>query len=211
MTTPGEMSTQQLVDALMAEGMSKKQIADAVGRNSSVISQITSGKKPYANLRDSLAATLQNRRGGSVPVPQAPRRRAASGQLAQVRKPTAGGRTVHVRSAGAIKGGAKSIARRLAAAARAGQVVGWSVTYPPGVQVGKSPPRDGSRHAVHAQTAEVGNHGRGYPAAEFHQLVQDAGGNVGQALTDWLVSQNMLSTDRHLPVAIELRVWTPKP
>lgn len=130
MSTAREVTSASLVNALLADGMTKSQIAKAIGRDSSVVSQIASGKKPYTNLVPTLSATLANRRGEKVPVPEAPRRLNAQGQQAQVRKPTAGGRTVHVRSAGAIKAGAKSIANRLAAAARDGKVVAWTVTFP---------------------------------------------------------------------------------
>ena len=93
------MSTQDEVHALMAQGMSKAEIARAVGRDSSVISQITSGKKPYANLEPTLKAIREQRAGRDVPIPQAPRRTTRSGAPAKVRGKTnlAQGRTVRVK------------------------------------------------------------------------------------------------------------------
>lgn len=210
----GELTSAHLVRQLLAEGMSQQEIADAVGRNSSVISQIIRPvkPKPYANLSPTLEALLAKQRGRKVDVPEAPRRLNAAGELAAVRKPTAGGRTVHVRSPGAIKSGAKSIANRLKVAERDGLRVAWTVVYPSWVEVGKSPKRTGTGHRPDPDSniAELGNGGAGYAASEFTGRLSDENGDVGKAITKWLVSQNMLDTPDVTPLSIELRTWKPK-
>jgi|GEM_PF-3777090 len=204
------MSTsRELVEQLLQDGMSKAEIARAVGRDSSVISQITAGRKPYANLVPTLEALAAQRQGQEVTVPRAPRRVAKSGQLAQVRRRTAGGRTVRVHSKSAIKGGAKSIANRLATAARQGLTTAWTVVYPPDVQVIKSP-KYGDKRSHHAgggqeNTADFG----GVPATEMHQYVTDAGGDVGQGVTAWLMAHDYLDSDEYTPVSIEMRTYRP--
>lgn len=209
----GQKTSRQLVAELLADGMSKADIAKAVKRDSSVISQIDSGKKPYANLAPTLQALAANRRGAKVAVPAAPRRLNAQGQQAAVRKPTAGGRTVHVRSPGAIKSGAKSIANRLRVAERDGLRVAWTVVYPPWVQIGPSPKGTGTGHRPRrdANIAELGNNGMGFPASTFTGEIRAAGGDVGKGITNWLMSENMLDTPDVSPLSIELRTWKPKP
>ncbi|MFC8722883.1 hypothetical protein [Kitasatospora sp. NPDC057198] len=209
------MTSAQLVHQLLAEGMTQQEIADAVVRDSSVISQIIRPvkPKPYNNLTPTLEALLANRRGRRVDVPEAPRRLNAQGQEAAVRKPTAGGRTVHVRSGGAIKSGAKSIANRLRVAERDGLRVAWTVVYPSWVEIGKSPKRTGTGHRPDPDSniAEVGNRGEGYEASEFIDMLNDENGDVGKMITKWLVSQNMLDTPDVTPLSIELRTWKRKP
>jgi hypothetical protein len=205
----------------MAAGMSKAEIARAVGRDSSVISQITSGKKPYANLEPTLKAVREQRAGREVTIPAAPRRMAKSGKAAKVRGKTnlAQGRTVVVKQQG-VKSGASSIMRRLRQAADAGMQVAWTVTYPKvhngkPVVLGKSP-KYGPSSAHHAspvertQTIELGNSGRGYSAVMWRDLAEVAGGDVGKALSDWITAQGLGDVDGIRPLSIELRTWQPR-
>lgn len=215
------MSTQDEVNALLADGMSKAEIARAVGRDSSVISQITSGKKPYANLQPTLRALREQRAGRPVTIPQAPRRTTRSGAPAKVRGKTnlAQGRTVRVQQQG-VKSGASSILRRLRTAEAAGMRVAWTVTYPKRHQgkpvvLGKSPkygqPKGHRPPPVErTQTIELGNGGAGYPAGQWRALAEAAGGDVGQALNDYIVSNGLGEVDGVRPLSIELRTWLPR-
>ena len=216
-------SSQELVAELMAAGMSKAEIARAVGRDSSVVSQITSGAKPYRNLIPTLEAVRDNRvRGRERAVPEAPRRTNAAGQAARVRGKTrrAGGRNVLVGRQAAASG-ARSILRMLREAAEAGMRVAWTVTYPKRwrgapVPLGKSPKYKPSKahHAVPAsertQTIDLGNSGRGYSAAMWLGLAEAAGGNVSEALSTWITAQGLGDVDGVPPLAIELRTWLPR-
>ncbi len=202
------MTSRELVEALLATGMSKSDIGKAVGRNSSTISQITREEKPKParNLEAPLSALLANRRGAEVEVPAAPRRLAKSGQLANVRRSTAGGRTINVK-AGSVRAGAKSIRNRLRGAAGDGQRVAWTVTYPPTVGVGYDSGTTSHHHGGGAGVVDFGNHGDGFSARVFADLVDEHDGNVGRAVSSWLESNGYIDRGGILPTAIELRTW----
>lgn len=207
------MSTQDEVHALMAQGMSKAEIARAVGRDSSVISQITSGKKPYANLEPTLRAIRENRAGRAVPVPEAPRRTTKSGARAKVRGKTnlAQGRTVRVKQQ-AVKSGASAILRRLRTAAAAGMRVAFTVVYPASVPLGKSGHRDApegdGEHVI--ELGHGGAHQQPGQAQKWVDRAEAAGGDVGEALSDYIQRQELGETDGVTPLAIELRTWLPR-
>jgi hypothetical protein len=204
------VSTRDEVNALLADGMTKADIARAVGRDSSVVSQITSGKKPYANLEPTLRAVREQRTGREVPVPQAPRRTTKGGQAAMVRGKTniAGGRIVRVKRQAAASG-ARSILRRLRQAAAAGLRVAFTVVYPTSVPLGKSGHRE-SPQSETEHTIEIGHGGKHQGPGEAQAWVDRAeavGGNVATALSDYIQSQELGETDGVTPLAIELRTW----
>lgn len=204
------MSSQDQVNALLADGMTKAEIARAVGRDSSVVSQITSGKKPYANLEPTLAALRDKRAGRDVAIPEAPRRTTKGGQAARVRGKTnlAGGRTVRVKRQ-AVASGARSILRRLRQAAAAGMRVAFTVVYPTDVPLGKSghrsPPESEDEHTI-----ELGSGGRGFDAQDWVDRAEQAGDDVGEALSDYIQRQELGETDGVTPLGIELRTWLPR-
>lgn len=203
------MSSADEVAALMADGMSKADIARAVGRDSSVVSQITSGQKPYRNLEPTLRAIREQRAGRDVSIPQAPRRTTRTGKPARVREKTnlAGGRTVRVKRQ-AVASGARSILRRLRAAAAAGMRVAFTVVYPVDIPLGKSghrsPPESEGEHTI-----ELGAGGQGFDAQGWVDRAEAAGDDVGEALSDYIQRQELGETDGVTPLGIELRTWLP--
>jgi len=204
------VSSKDEVNALLADGMSKADIARAIGRDSSVVSQITSDKKPYANLEATLRAVRENRAGRPTPIPEAPRRTTKSGQPARVRGKTniAGGRTVRVKRQ-AVANGARSVLRRLRAAAAADMRVAFTVVYPVDIPLGKSghrsPPESEAEHTI-----ELGSGGRGFTAQSWVERCERAGDDVGRALSDYIQRNELGETDGVTPLAIELRTWLPK-
>lgn len=74
-------SAKELIEKLIASGMSKAEISRRVGRNSSLVSQIEKGKKPGSNLVEPLQAMLEKR---AVPKPIA--RLTKAGKPARVRR-----------------------------------------------------------------------------------------------------------------------------
>lgn len=78
---PDQPSAQDLVRDLLAAGWSQRRIAQTLGRDSAVISQIARGQKPYRNL---VGALQQLADSGQVTTPP-PRRRTTSGRVANVR------------------------------------------------------------------------------------------------------------------------------
>lgn len=201
------MSTsKEVVERLLAAGMTKAEIAREIGRDSSVVSQITSGRKPYANLTPTLEAIEQKRAGRTVEVPEAPRRLDKQGNIARVRRPTGRGRTISVGSKGTIKSGARSILNRLRKAAADGQLTAWTLVFPNGVVVGKSPKAGKNSHHRNAGAPNVADFG-GVPADEMLAFVNAAGGNVPLGVVRWLVAQNRLEDDSVMPVSIEMRTY----
>lgn len=201
------MNARDLILQLRSSGMSNRAIGAALNRNDSLISQIARGKKPGANLVDSLSALVQKRAGKDVPVPEPERRKTARGTTAKVRRKTkfAQGRTIKVKRQ-AVKSGAKSIANRIAEAAARGERIAFTVTYGPNARLSKS---DGTPIPPDAkeQTTDVAGGGNGFPAAYWQQKITDAGGDVGAALSAWLVDANRLASPV-APIGIELRVWS---
>ena len=88
------MSSREDITALHALGWTNAAIGRAVGRDSSLIHQIATGKKPGANLAPTLDALRASgltgpktaRQVPNVRLPEAPRRTRASGQPARVRE-----------------------------------------------------------------------------------------------------------------------------
>lgn len=204
------MSSREALAELMAMGMTKAQVARAVGRDSSVMTQIQRGAKPYANLEPTLRALADQRRGLAVTVPEAPRRTTKSGQRAKVRGKTkfAGGRVIRVKQQ-AVKSGARSILARLRQAAAHGLKVAFTVTYPTHVPVGKSghrePPAAEAEHTI-----ELGFGGAHQGAGHAQDMLDRAeaqGGDVGAALSDYIAQNDLGDTEGVTPLGIELRTW----
>lgn len=78
--------SRDLIRALQERGYSQRQIARAIGRNDSLISQIARGKKPGGNLTDSLRELARRPGVSAAPVAASPPRRTTrTGELARVR------------------------------------------------------------------------------------------------------------------------------
>lgn len=204
------MSSREVLAALLADGMSKAEVARAVGRDSSVMSQIERGAKPYANLEPTLRALQAQRQGQAVAVPEAPRRTGKGGQVAKVRGKTnlAGGRVVRVKRQAAASG-ARSILRRLRQAAAAGLKVAFTVVYPAHVPLGKSghrePPQSETEHTI--ELGFGGAHQGGGHAQDIVDRAEAAGDDVGAALSDYIAQNDLGDTDGVTPIGIELRTW----
>lgn len=205
------MSTsQEVLGELLAMGMTKAEVARAVGRDSAVMSQIASGAKPYANLTPTLEAIRDQRRGQAVTVPEAPRRTTASGERAKVRQKTsyAGGKVVRVKKQ-AVASGARSILRRLRAAAAAGLKIAFTVVYPHYVTLGKSGRRDNPASETDV-AIDLGFGGSNQGAGEAEDWVERAeahDGDVGEALSEYIAENDLGDTDGVTPLGIELRTW----
>ncbi|MFJ8188097.1 hypothetical protein [Streptomyces sp. NPDC096105] len=194
-----------LILQLRAAGMSNRAIGREIGRNDRLIKYVADGEKPGRNLVESLRA-LAAKRGGdqAATVPEAPRRKGATGAPAKVRRRTrwAQGRTVKVKQQ-AVKNGAKAIVARLDAAAAAGDRVAFTVVYGRNVKLtmsdGTPIPPDGKE-----QYAEIGNRGNGFPAA---WVQAQAGGDLVGWLGQYLRDANRLAAPAD-PIGLEIRVWS---
>jgi len=205
------VSSREVLAELVAGGMSKAEVARAVGRDSSVMSQIERGSKPYANLEPTLRALQRQREGQQgVVVPVAPRRTNRAGQAAKVRGKTqfAQGRVVRVKRQ-AVASGASAVLRRLRAAAAAGMKVAFTVVYPAYIELGKSGHRD-APESEDEHTIEIGHGGAHQGAGHAQDWVNRAeaeGGDVGDALSKYIDENNLGDTEGVSPVGIELRTW----
>lgn len=205
------MSSQEVLAELVAGGMSKAEVARAVGRDSSVMSQIERGAKPYANLEPTLRALRAQQQGRAVPIPEAPRRTNKAGQAAKVRGKTqfAGGRVVRVKRQ-AVASGASSILRRLRQAAAAGMKVAFTVVYPTDLPLGKSghrdPPQAETEHTI--ELGFGGAHQGDGQAQAWVDRAEAEGGDVGAALSAYIALNDLGDTDGVTPLGIELRTWT---
>lgn len=204
------MSSREVLAELVAGGMSKAEVARAVGRDSSVMSQIERGSKPYANLEPTLRALRDQQQGRAVPIPEAPRRTTKAGAPAKVRGKTnfADGRVVRVKRQ-AVASGARSILARLRQAAEYGLKLAFTVTYPTSVELGKSghrdPPESETEHTI--ELGFGGAHQGAGHAQEWVDRAERAGGDVGEALSSYITENDLGDTDGVTPVAIELRTW----
>ncbi|WP_148305765.1 hypothetical protein [Streptomyces collinus] len=198
------------MNELLSMGMTKAEIARAVGRDSAVMTQIERGAKPYRNLEPSLRALRDQRQGKPVTIPEAPRRMTKSGQQAKVRQKTnyADRRVVRVKQQ-AVRSGARSIRNRLRQAAADGSKVAFTVVYPTSVPIGKSghrePPASETEHTI--ELGFGGAHqGEGH-AQDMLDRVEAEGGDVGAALSAYIAQNDLGDTEGVTPLAIELRVW----
>jgi hypothetical protein len=204
------MSSQEVLAQLLADGMTKAEVARAVGRDSSVMTQIQRGSKPYANLEPTLTAIRDQRQGRAVPIPQAPRRTNKAGAPAKVRGKTnlAGGRVVRVKKQAAASG-ARSILARLRQAAAHGLKVAFTVIYPSSVPLGKSghrePPQAETEHTI--ELGFGGAHQGDGHAEQWVERAEAEGGDVGAALSEYIAVNDLGDTDGVTPVGIELRTW----
>ena len=83
-------TSRELIEMLTGQGLSKRAIGRAIGRDSSLISQVSKGSKPGANLQGSLDELRRRLEAGQrvQPVTEPARRTKASGAVARVRRKT---------------------------------------------------------------------------------------------------------------------------
>lgn len=129
----------EIIRRLVASGANYQDIGQALGRNRSLIRQVSIGAKPGHNLRASLEE-LENRLAGAGNVHQAARtatvtapgkRTTRTGALARVRKPvTIRGNnwTASTVKRSGVKGGARGLGHVLSDAAESGQQVAVTVS-----------------------------------------------------------------------------------
>lgn len=131
----------ELLTELLGRGMTKRAIGRAIGRDSSLLSQVASGRKPGTNLASSLAALRDTLDGavGATPVAeprvQAPARRlTAKGTAARVRgRTTVSGRgdawSVTKLGRAAARGKGAAFGRVLDRASESGQPVAVTLSF----------------------------------------------------------------------------------
>lgn len=123
-------SSKQLIERLLSKGLTKADIARAVKRDSSLISQIEKGKKPGANLQGALQNLLEGKAAGNVE-----RRTTKAGKVASVRKSKkASERPLQKDKQGRIRYTSESarpavLLNRIEKVAEAGGKVSFRVTY----------------------------------------------------------------------------------
>lgn len=211
-------AAQTLVLRMRAHGHSFAAIGRALGRDSSAISQIASGKrgpnygKSYTQALGHLEGELKNQGAGAParPITQPARRLIGKGrnkQPARVRQPTTRGKGkawgVSTTKRQATRNGAKSLTAKLEDANTKGRQSGVSIAVSSKV-VGK-----------YKKTGT----GKGAPGdkeikadldAAFDAQLDAAGGNFTNALAGWLeATQRVESIAPGQIHAIELRTWTP--
>ncbi|PNE43501.1 helix-turn-helix domain containing protein [Streptomyces noursei] len=217
--------TQQLLDA----GLSRKQVADIIGRDASLVSQFFTKNKGAAFVTalqevvqavdagerdlDTLHATAQ---------PHVKRRLASTGREARVRGKNVVG-TLGKSAAGrageqAIAHGASHLAAVVHAAGQAGGRLAFTVRMKrdqyelsagsdddsPGLKRGVVPRADDTEERSYG-SSQTG----GFEAAEWSQRVADHYGDVTAAVQAWMVE-----TGRAIPAAhiqyLEVRTWLPR-
>lgn len=204
---------QALVLRMHAAGHSYSAIGRALGRDSSAISQIASGKrganygKSYTKALAGVEHELKNRAAGAPPRPVAqPARRMVRGRPAAVRQPARGKGKWGVASTKgqATRAGAHSLGDRLQEAKALGRNhASVSVAVSKSVNVlrsGGRPTRKGNRgdQEIRCELDWM-----------FDQELKDTGGNFTKALQLWLIQSGRVEAISTTQIhAIELSTWT---
>lgn len=178
----------QIINELRASGLSMESIGQAIGRNRSLVRQVSIGAKPGNNLRDALAELRERlatvapdaRRtvARSAPVTPPAARTTKTGKTARVRgKTTIGGRawkTGTVRQQ-ASRSGARALGKLAAEAAEAGMALAVTVQFD---------------KAVTVQGYSKGKRGKaGAGGALDFQIDPDGYDSAEGSFTAWLCSQ----------------------
>lgn len=125
-----------IIRRLLAAGLSGQDIGAAISRDRSLVSQVSRGVKPGANLEGALADLERRVSAGERPapalVPEPPRRTTRTGRLAHVRRPTTvrgrGWASATVKKQAARKGGA-ALGHTIQEAADAGRSLSATISY----------------------------------------------------------------------------------
>lgn len=233
-STPGRRhplnEAARLADRLQQHGYTKRDIARIINRDPSLVSQFYTKNKGAAfvtALREVLTAAET---GGITDLPELAaiaarhtrRRTTASGARARVRTkavlitPTGSG-TGRV-GAQAIASGSARLRPLIAEAARRGLRLAFTVrlaktsyrhpsgsrTDSPGIR------RDVIQRADHSEERSYGSaQTRGFDATDFARRVDAAGGDVTQAVHQWLVETGRIHPDAQI-LHLEVRTWRPR-
>ncbi|MEV7603711.1 helix-turn-helix domain containing protein [Kitasatospora sp. NPDC089797] len=217
--------TQQLID----QGLTKRQVARALGRDASLVSQFfTKGKgaSMVGALRQLVRAVLGGERDAEVLAGIAEantdRRRTKSGQKARVRgKDTvgeAGGSMAGRAGRQAIRSGASHLAPVVHETGQAGGRLAFTVRMKAdqyvhsagseqdsgGIRRGFIPRADGTEERTYG-SASTG----GFDAAEWSRRVADHHGDVTEAMREWLVETGRAVQDADIAY-LEVRGWIPE-
>jgi hypothetical protein len=210
-------AAQTLVLRMHAKGHSFAAIGRALGRDSSAISQIASGKrgpnygKSYTQALGHLEGELKNQAAGAPPRPivQPARRMTGKGraaQLARVRQPITRGKGkawgVSTTKRQATRNGARSLTRQFDDASSKGRKAGVSIAVSPTVRGGYAKTGTGKGNPGDKEI-------RAELDAAFEEQLNLVGGNFTDALAAWLeVTERVESIYPNQIHAIELRTWT---
>lgn len=215
--------SQLIIRGLLAQGVSQRAIGQAIGRDSSLISQVARGAKPGHNLRDALAA-LETKIGQAADRGQAPAQAARTATVtAPARRTTKAGRPAGVRRATtkagawgqtttlkrqAVRGGAKAMGHALADAQDAGRgQVAATVSFDKRVNVQNT---SGGRRGKTGRGGVV-DMNLGDPAQVAAEVNAQHGGNFAEYVAAQAVQRGYIDADerqavQHM-VSVELRGW----
>lgn len=176
--------------AMKAAGLSYKAIAVALGRNDSLIGQIARGAKPGANL-EAAAGELRRRVEANgwkmpapAPLPSAPRRAQRVRQA--VRHGGSRWATASTKDQ-ATRSGAHALDAMVQDAAATGRRLALNLAVSPNLVVARSGgKRVKPKGRRQYQELRAGDGGRGIDAATLAALVDAHGGNVTEAIAEYL-------------------------
>ncbi|MGW0702304.1 helix-turn-helix domain containing protein [Streptomyces sp. NPDC002867] len=220
----------RLADQLQAAGLTRKDIARIINRDSSLVSQFYTRGKGAAfvpALTHALAALTtagitDPAELADLAAPHITRRTTAAGTRARVRTKavliTPTGTGTGRAGAQAIASGSTRLRPLIAEAARQGLRLAFTVrlaktgyvhpsgsrTDSPGIR------RDVVQRADHTEERSYGSATTGgFDAADIARRVDAAGGDVTAAIHQWLVETGRIHPDAHI-THLEVRTWRPR-
>ncbi|MFJ2607965.1 helix-turn-helix domain containing protein [Streptomyces sp. NPDC087425] len=226
---PEPNTAAQLANRLQQAGYTKRDIARIIDRDPSLVSQFYTKNKGAAFVTALHEVLTAVETGGITDLPElaaiaarhTKRRTTASGTRARVRSkavlitPTGSG-TGRV-GAQAIASGSARLRPLIAEAARRGLRLAFTVrlaktsyihpagsrTDSPGIR------RDVIQRADHTEERSYGSAATGgFDADDFARRVNAAGGDVTQAVHQWLLETGRIHPDAHI-LHLEIRTWRP--
>ncbi|GAA1930475.1 hypothetical protein [Streptantibioticus ferralitis] len=229
----------QLTNELIAAGYSRKQVADILGRNSSIVSRFfTRGRGTGGAYVEALRnVTRRVREGGPADVEElqgiaaayVTRRTTKEGKKARVRTKDVTETPGHSSMARAAKQHIKSGASRLrpviAKTAAVDGKVAFTVRakkeafiHPAGARVDSPGVRrnvvqrdkDNTEERSYGQSPGAGQGPGGFDAVEWQGKVDAAGGDVAAAVQGWMVQTGRLRPGAEI-THLEVRGWKPPP
>ncbi|MEU9396593.1 hypothetical protein AB0D86_42160 [Streptomyces sp. NPDC048324] len=222
--------TQQLLDA----GYTKRDVAEVIGRDPSLVSQFfTKGKGAafveglrYAVQEMQVGAAMNVQELKAVAEPHIQRRRTKAGRTARVRAKdviATPGRSTMARAAKQhIASGASrlrpvventaAVDGRIAFTVRAKKrdflIDSGRRTDSPGVRRNVVQRRDSTEERAYGNSAGPGLGEAGFAASEWKEKVDAHGGDVAAAVRDWMVETGRLAPGAQI-THLEVRGWTP--
>lgn len=220
--------TQQLLDA----GFTRKDVANVIGRDPSLVSQFFSKGKGGSFVEALTYAVQEFQTGNATTVdqlkavaqPYVQRRTTSSGGRARVRSRDVIGTPGRSSAAKAgkqhIASGAGRLRPVVTKTAAAGGKLAFTVRArkgaflidsgrrgdSPGVRRGVVQRKDGSEERNYGNSAGPGLGEAGFDAAEWAQRVEDADGDVAAAFQQWMVETGRLAPDAQI-THLQVRGW----